>query len=122
MDKIHINEMSFYGYHGLFPEENKLGQRFIVDVTLYLNLQKAGTSDDMNDSVNYGDVYELTKEIVEGKAKKLIEAVGEKVAQALLNRFSILEAVKVKVTKPGAPIPGYYKDVAIDIFREKKDE
>lgn len=60
--------MMFYGYHGLFSEENKLGQRFTVDVELMGDFRKAGQTDRMEDSIDYGQVYEVTKEIMEGKA------------------------------------------------------
>lgn len=119
MDKIMMNQMEFYGYHGLFPEENKLGQRFHVDVELLLDLQKPGTSDCMEDSIDYGHVYELIKSIVEGEAKNLVEAVAEQIADKLLGTFGILKACNVRVTKPDPPIPGHYQSVAVEIFREK---
>lgn len=118
-DKILLNNMQFYGFHGLLPEENKLGQRFNVDVTLLTDLQKAGRSDDMNDSIHYGHAYELVQEIVEGEAKNLIEAVAETIADQLLASFDLLTACAVKVTKPDPPIPGHYQSVAVEIFREK---
>src|SRR5690625_7898243 len=74
MDKILLNNMQFYGFHGLLPEENKLGQRFNVDVTLFTDLQKPGQSDEMHDSIHYGHAYELVQKTVEGEAKNLIEA------------------------------------------------
>ena len=80
MDKILINDMEFYGYHGVFPEENRLGQRFIVDLTVQLDLKKAGETDELEYSVNYGELYQLCKEITEGKPFKLIEALAEKIA------------------------------------------
>ncbi|MBP1950483.1 dihydroneopterin aldolase [Virgibacillus litoralis] len=121
MDKILINQMAFYGYHGLFPEENKLGQRFYVDVQLMLDLKKSSMSDDMNDSINYGDVYELVKEIMEGKPKNLIEAVAEDIAKDLFHEFYLLKACTVKVTKPDPPIPGHYQSVAVEITRERAE-
>lgn len=119
MDKIVLNQMQFYGFHGLFPEENKLGQRFNVDVALFVDLKKAGKSDDMNDSIHYGHAYELIKEIVEGEAKNLVEAVAETIADKLLTSFDLLEAIQVKVIKPDPPIPGHYQSVAVEIYREK---
>ncbi|WP_106495582.1 dihydroneopterin aldolase [Lentibacillus sp. Marseille-P4043] len=119
MDKITINRMEFYGYHGLFPEENKLGQRFYVDVELMMDLKKPGLSDVMDDSIDYGHVYELIKNIVEGEPKNLIEAVAEKIADILLSSFDLLVACTVKVTKPDPPIPGHYQSVAVEITREK---
>lgn len=111
--------MQFYGYHGLFPEENKLGQRFNVDVVLFVDLQKAGQTDEMNDSIHYGHAFELVKAIVEGKAKNLIEAVAEDIATGLLEAFDLLIACTIKVTKPDPPIPGHYQSVAVEIHRER---
>lgn len=121
MDKIILNQLQFYGYHGLFPEENKLGQRFIVDLTLFCDLKKAGQTDEMTDSIDYGQVYKVVRQIVEGEAKNLIEAVAEAIAKQLFQNFPLLEATNVKVTKPNPPIPGYYDSVAVEIYREKKD-
>ncbi|MFB4168670.1 dihydroneopterin aldolase [Virgibacillus sp. JSM 102003] len=121
MDKILINQMAFYGYHGLFPEENKLGQRFYVDIQLMLDLKNSSKSDDMNDSINYGDVYELIKGIVEGKPKNLIEAVAEDISDALFQAFDLLNACTVKVIKPDPPIPGHYHSVAVEITRERTE-
>ncbi|PWU67807.1 dihydroneopterin aldolase [Gracilibacillus dipsosauri] len=119
MDKIYVHEMQFYGYHGLFPEERKLGQRFSVDLILELELRKAGKSDNMEDSIDYGLVYQLTKEIVEGEAKNLVEAVAQSVADKLLMSLPLLQACTVKVYKPDPPIPGHYRSVAVEIYREK---
>jgi len=119
MDKVMISQMEFYGYHGLFPEENKLGQRFLVDVDLFTDVKKAGKSDDMNDSIDYGYVYTLVQNVLEGEAKKLVEAVAEKVADDLLTTFANLSACTVKVIKPDPPISGHYKSVAVEIYREK---
>lgn len=119
MDKILLNNMQFYGFHGLFPEENRLGQRFNVDVALFVDLKKAGKSDNMNDSVHYGEVYEQVKRIVEGSALNLIEAVAERIAEQLLSSFDLLTACTVKVVKPNPPIVGHYESVAVEIYREK---
>ncbi|AUJ24436.1 MULTISPECIES: dihydroneopterin aldolase [Virgibacillus] len=119
MDKILLQQLQFYGFHGLLPEENKLGQRFQVDATLYLDLSKPGNSDDMNDSIHYGQAYEYIREIVEGEAKQLIESVAENIAEKLLTSFDILEACNIKLIKPDPPIPGQYHSVAVEIYREK---
>lgn len=119
MDKIHVNQMEFYGYHGVFPEETRLGQRFGVDLTVELDLSKAGQSDDLEDSINYADLYHACKEVVEGIPYKLVEAVAEKIAALILERFSLVEACHVKVIKPDPPIPGHYKSVAVEITRSR---
>ena len=61
MDKIYINRMEFYGYHGVFPEENRLGQRFAVDIAVSLDLKKAGETDELEHSVNYAELYQISK-------------------------------------------------------------
>ncbi|TGB00798.1 dihydroneopterin aldolase [Halobacillus salinus] len=120
MDKIYVNQMEFWGYHGLFPEENKLGQRFYVDAELELDLKPASTSDDMNKSINYAEIYEITKKVVEGKAYNLVESVAEQIASELLNQFEILDACRIKMYKPDPPIPGHYQSVAIEIYRSRQ--
>lgn len=119
MDKIYVNKMDFYGYHGVFPEENKLGQRFIVDLAVSADLRKAGQTDDLEDSVNYGELYQLCKDIVEGKPYKLIETVAEKIAVHILNNFPLISEATVKVIKPDPPIPGHYQSVAVEITRRR---
>ena len=121
MDKIIISNMQFYGYHGLYTEENKLGQRFNVDLELYLSLQKAGETDNMDDSIDYGKVYELVQQVVEGNPKKLIESVAETISKTLFEAFSTLKACTVKVIKPNPPIHGHYDSVAVEIYREKNE-
>lgn len=120
MDKIKLKGLSFYGYHGLFPEENRLGQRFVVDVELFLSLEKAGQTDDMKYSIDYGMVHDIVKEIVKGEPKNLIEAVAESIATELLASFPALVACIVEVVKPHPPIEGHYDAVSVRIKRERK--
>lgn len=119
MDKIFLNQLQFYGYHGLFPEEKKLGQRFLVDAELHLSLQKAGKTDDMLDSIDYGQAFEVIRQVVEGEPKNLIEAVAEHIADTLLTAFSSLESCVITVIKPDPPIPGNYNSVAVEINRRR---
>ncbi|WP_053368702.1 dihydroneopterin aldolase [Bacillus sp. FJAT-27245] len=119
MDKIHVNKMEFYGYHGVFPEETKLGQRFIIELAVGLDLRKAGETDDLEASVNYADLYRISREVVEGKPYKLIEAVAEKIASRIFEEFPLVEETTVKVVKPDPPIPGHYESVAAEITRRR---
>lgn len=119
MDKIYVNEMEFYGYHGVFPEETKLGQRFKVDLMVETDLSKAGQDDDLTYSVHYGELFNACKVIVEGKPYKLVEAVAEKIASSILEQFPLVQTCTVKVIKPDPPIPGHYKSVAIEIKRSR---
>ncbi|WP_026673654.1 dihydroneopterin aldolase [Alkalihalobacterium bogoriense] len=119
MDKIHIERMKFYGYHGVLPEENTLGQRYIVTVQLELDLQKAGQSDDLKETVNYADVYKATQAIVEGKPYQLVETLAEKIADSLLSTFEKVQQCTIKVIKPDPPIAGHYESVAVEITRSR---
>lgn len=89
------------------------GQRFIVNTWLSCDLREAGVSDDVADTINYAHVYAVVREIVEGKPRKLIEAVAEDIAAQLLATFDRLQAVTVEVEKPGAPIPGIFGQVSV---------
>lgn len=119
MDKIFMNEMEFYGYHGVFPEETRLGQRFRVSAVIEMDLQPAGCSDELEKTVNYAQVYELCKEIVEGQPYKLIETVAERIAGAILDRFQMVHSTTIKIIKPNPPIPGIYESVAVEITRSR---
>lgn len=111
--------MEFYGYHGVFPEETRLGQRFIVDLLVEADLKPAGESDDLALSINYGELYHLCKDIVEGDPFKLIEALAEKIADRCLSQFTLAMSCTVKVIKPDPPIPGHYESVAVEITRSR---
>ncbi|MED3561348.1 dihydroneopterin aldolase [Bacillus xiapuensis] len=119
MDKIYLNQMEFYGYHGVFPEENRLGQRFIVDLIISLDLKRAGETDELEYSVNYGEVFQLCQKIVEGEPYKLLETVAENIAASVLKEFTLVNDVTVKLIKPDPPIPGHYKSVAVEITRRR---
>ncbi len=117
MDEIILNGMQFYGYHGVFPEETIIGQRFIVDVHLRLDLRQAGNTDLVKYTIDYGKVYNVVKTVVEGAPKKLIESVADTIAVELLNTFGKLNSVIVQVQKPAAPIPGIFDNVCVRIER-----
>jgi 7,8-dihydroneopterin aldolase/epimerase/oxygenase len=118
VDAIRLSGMSFYGYHGVEPEERRLGQRFIVDLGLELDLRPAGHSDDLDETVNYADVWRAARAVVEGPPVRLIERLGELLAARLLADFPAVRAVRVRVEKPWAPIPGaQLASVAVEICR-----
>jgi dihydroneopterin aldolase len=99
-DRILLEGMVFHGRHGTLPAERELGQPFVVDVELRLNLRSAGLSDDLAQTVDYGEVHRRAKEIVEGPPVNLTETVAERIAAAVLEEHPLVEAVRVKVAKP----------------------
>ena len=119
-DAIVLSGLAFYAHHGALAEERTLGQRFIVDVRLELDLQPAGRSDDLTHTVNYADVWLAIRDVVEGPPLNLVEAVAEQVAAAILERFERVDAVWVRVFKPSAPIRGaVVGDVSVEIWRHR---
>ncbi len=99
-DRILLEGMRFVGYHGTLPEERRLGQPFVVDIELRCDLRAAGASDDLALTVDYSEVYQQARAIVEGQAVNLTETVAERIAAAVLERHGRVQAVRVKVAKP----------------------
>ena len=119
-DRILLDGMVFYGYHGTLPAERELGQRFVVDVALHCDLHAAGVSDDLTKTVDYSVVYQQVREIVEGPPLGLTEAVAERIAAALLARHSAVEAVRVRVAKPHVRLDGgVLAGSAVEIVRRR---
>lgn len=120
MDKMVLRRMEYFGYHGVFEEERKLGQRFYVDLELELDLREAGQSDDLSKTVNYAEIHELLRKIVEGKSFKLIEALAEHIASAVLDTYTMVDALTVHVTKPHPPIDVHFEGVTVKLYRSRK--
>ncbi|HEU5014433.1 MAG TPA: dihydroneopterin aldolase [Roseiflexaceae bacterium] len=99
-DKIFLEGMIFFGFHGTLPEERTLGQRFVVDIELRCDLRAAGKSDDLSKTVDYSQVYEQARTIVEGEPVNLTETVAERIATAVLRTQPLVESIRVKVAKP----------------------
>jgi 7,8-dihydroneopterin aldolase/epimerase/oxygenase len=99
-DRILLEGMVFHGRHGTLPPERELGQPFVVDVELHLDLRPAGLSDDLTRTVDYGEVHQRAREIVEGPPVNLTETVAERIAAVILENYPAVEAVRVKVAKP----------------------
>jgi dihydroneopterin aldolase len=119
MDKIMFKGMQFYAYHGVFPEENKLGQSFLVDLDVFMDLKPAGESDELEKTINYADLYGTVQVIVEGERYQLIETIAEKIASQALQTFQPIEEIMVRITKPNPPIPGHFDAVAVEIRRKR---
>ncbi len=119
-DRIILTGLEFYGYHGVEEAENQLGQPFILDLELYLDLRKAGRRDSLGDTVDYAAVYQSVATVFHGHCYKLLEALAENIAASVLSQFQVAK-VCVRVTKPYAPIAGNIKALAVEIVRESGD-
>ena len=116
-DVIHLRGLEFYAYHGVMPEEQVLGQKFLIDMDLFCDLRLAGSSDQVGDTIHYGEVYQVIEACVTSDRHQLIERLAENIAQRVMARFSCT-SVRVEVHKPQAPIPGIFRDVSVEIWRE----
>ena len=115
-DRITLTGLELYGHHGVFPEEKRDGQRFVVDLTVWLDLTAAAGSDDLTATVHYGELAELAAGIVTGPPRDLIETVAAHIADEIMARYPV-HAVEVTVHKPSAPIPLTFADVAVTVRR-----
>lgn len=120
VDTIELRGLTFYGYHGAFAEEQRLGQRFVVDVRLGLDLAEAGRLDDLTRTVDYGKVAGTVRSIVEGPPFRLIEALAEALAGAILADHPPVQEIVVRVEKPSAPVAAAPSGlVAVEIRRRR---
>ena len=119
MDKIILNDCRFYGYHGAFAEEQTLGQIFVVDLELTVDLTKASQSDNLDDTVHYGLVFEAVQKQAEDKKYILIERLAGAICEDLFAQFPPIQSIKVRITKENPPINGHYKNVGIELERSR---
>ncbi len=118
-DRIVLEGMQFYGYHGANPEERTLGQPYLVDLSVELDLRRPGASDRLEDTVSYTRLYRAVQAVLEGEAKNLLEAIAQAVADRVLAEFPVA-AVTVRVKKPRPPIKGSVIDcAAVEIYRSR---
>ncbi len=117
MDRIKITNLKVFAHHGVLPEETRNGQDFYVNAELFLDCKRAGKSDLLEESVDYGYVSRLITDFLQKHTYRLIEAAAERLAEALLFSFPLLEKVKIELCKPHAPIGLPFENVSITIER-----
>ena len=117
-DRVTLCGITGFGYHGVFPQERARGQRFVVDVCLTLDLAPAAVSDDLRDTVDYGELARAVVHDIEAAPLNLIEALAGRVADRCLSDARVAE-VEVTVHKPEAPMPVEVADVAVTLTRSK---
>lgn len=118
-DRILVQRIAVFAHHGALPEEARLGQRFFVSLEAALDLSAAGRSDDLALSVSYADLAALVTRIATGRRFQLIEALAEAIAAEALATWPALDAITVRVDKPGAPVPAILDGVAVEITRRR---
>ena len=116
-DRLRLMNLVFHAYHGLLPEEERLGQRFEVDVELLLDLAAAARADEPQLTVDYTDALALVEQIVTQRRFGLVEALAEALAEGIRQRFSTLEGVIIRVRKPNPPVSTTFDGLEVEIER-----
>lgn len=117
MDKITIDKLEIFANHGVYPEENVLGQKFIISVVLYTSTRKAGVTDELSFSVNYGEVSHFIRKYITEHTWKLLECAAEHLAQAILLEYPLVKKLDLEIQKPWAPIALPLNTVSVKITR-----
>ncbi|PZS31653.1 MAG: dihydroneopterin aldolase [Pseudonocardiales bacterium] len=117
-DRISLRGLTVHGRHGVYDREREHGQDFVVDVDLGLDLAPAARSDDVADTVHYGELAQSLAEVVSGESVALIETLAERLAEVCLADPRVRTA-EVTVHKPQAPIPLTFADVSVTVIRSR---
>ena len=117
-DKIIITDLEVFANHGVFPEENKLGQKFLISAVLYTDTRKAGKTDDLTASIHYGEVSAFITKYMKEHTYQLLERVAETLAEEMLKSISGLCKIDLEIKKPWAPVGLPLKTVSVKISRE----
>ncbi|MGI6109363.1 MAG: 2-amino-4-hydroxy-6-hydroxymethyldihydropteridine diphosphokinase [Eubacteriaceae bacterium] len=117
MDQIRIDNLSVYAYHGVFDAEKENGQNFLVSAVLYLDLRPAGKTDDLTQSVHYGEVCSLITQVMTEQSYDLIEAAAEKTVREILRKWPAIQKIRFELKKPDAPIPLPFESVSVVLKR-----
>ena len=118
-DQVFVRGLALHAYHGVMQHEAKVGQTFMLDLDLDLNLAEASRSDKLADTVGYDQVVEVASRAFCGKRYRLVEAAAGAVAEAVLAKFQRVSAVRITVHKPHAPIAATFDDVGVSILRSR---
>ncbi|MBP3977389.1 dihydroneopterin aldolase [Microbacterium sp. BLY] len=121
LDEIVLTGLTVFGRHGVYAHEREEGQEFTVDLRLRLSLEQASASDDVADTVHYGELAERVAAVVAGEPVNLIETLAERIAAVALDDRRV-QQVSVTVHKPHAPIPQNFADVAVTVHRTRAPE
>jgi dihydroneopterin aldolase len=121
MDKIIMKNMKFFGYHGVYLQEQSEGQDFIIDVEMHLDLRKPGNTDNLEDTIDYSKVYDLIGQISKDNKFRLVERLADVISREILSRYKEISEITVCVKKPEAPINGEFDWVGVEIERSRDD-
>ena len=111
---VRLNKMKFYAFHGVMEQEKKVGNIFVVDLELFLDLSKASETDELSDTVNYAEIYEIVKNEIE-MPSNLLEHIAGRILRKLKKEFPVIERIEICLAKERPPIAGEIESVAVVI-------
>jgi dihydroneopterin aldolase len=117
MDTIQLTAIRGYGYTGYLPEEQTLGQWFEVDATLWVDLSQAGKSDNIADTVDYRQTIAIVQDMIRNAKFALVEKLADAIVTSILEKQTLVNQVKIKLTKLAPPIPDFGGQITIEIIR-----
>ena len=118
---LFIDNLEVFANHGLFEEENKLGQKFIFDIECELNYKKAMFSDEMTDSISYADIAEVVVKTATSNTFNLLERLAGEILKNIFTEFSQIENIKLKINKPGAPIKYHFEKCGVEVKTSREE-
>lgn len=121
MDRIIIKDLELYAYHGVHEEEKITGQRFVFDITCYLDLSVPGKTDDVKDTVSYSEIIKKVRDVFTADKYDLLEKAAMVVVDAIFAAFPTIDECEVLLKKPDAPIKAEFSYVAVEIRRRRND-
>jgi 7,8-dihydroneopterin aldolase/epimerase/oxygenase len=113
---IRLHNCAFFARHGVLAEEKSLGQRFYIDAELTVDAPEALASDNVGDTIDYGEAFRLIERVVTGERFDLIEALAHRIGNGLLEAFPKVKVVEITVRKPSVPIPGVLDGASVTVI------
>jgi dihydroneopterin aldolase len=118
-DTIFVSGLLVHAHHGVMEHESKVGQRFILDLELSIDLSEAARSDKLADTVSYSAIVETATRAFTARSHRLVESAAGAVADAVLSTFARVSSVRVTVHKPHAPVAAIFADVGVTLLRAR---
>lgn len=118
---LFIDNLEVFANHGLFEEENKLGQKFIFDIECELNYKKAMFSDEMTDSISYADIAEVIVKTATTNTFNLLERLAGEILKNIFTEFPQIENINLKINKPGAPIKYHFEKCGVEVKTSREE-
>ncbi len=118
MDRVSLRGIDVYAHHGVHPAERELGQRFVIDVDLWVDCGPAAASDALGDALDYTAVHRRICEVTAENSFHLIETLAGRLCRALLEDFPVAR-VRVQVHKPNPPIPSFLGTASVTFERDR---